>query len=182
MHDDWTLIQACRQGRSRAWEQLITKYQRLVYSTALNLGLTSDDAADIVQTTFSILLQSLDHFDENVHLGGWLVTVARRHTWRLRQRYQREISTSTGDLLEQNSVQSADSSPFQQWDTLEWLNNGLNLLDSRCRELLLLLYFAKEPLAYNEVAERLNMSLGSIGPTRARCLTRLKQLLEDTRV
>lgn len=175
MHDDWTLIQACRRGDPLAWEQIIAKYQRLVYSVALNLGLTNDDASDIVQITFGILLQSLHSFDENVRLGGWLITVARRHTWRLRQRYQREIAHDPDDLIEQAPHDSHN--PFQQWDTLEWLNDGLNLLDPRCRELLMLLYFAKEPLPYSDVAQRLNMPVGSIGPNRARCLARLKQHL-----
>src|SRR5262245_23199298 len=87
---DHDLIRACQIGDAHAWERLLNRYERLVYSIPLRYGLTGEDAADIAQLTFTILLQSLETLTENVRLAGWLVTVARRHTWRLLARYRRE--------------------------------------------------------------------------------------------
>lgn len=180
---DWTLIQACRRGDAHAWEAVLDKYERLVYSIALNYGLHADDAADIAQLTFTILLQSLDVFDENVHLGGWLATVSRRHIWRLIDRHRREGSYLSHDDNQAVVSQLPDNTgtlPFQQWETIEWLNMGLTALDEKCRQLLLLLYFGKEQPSYQDIAAQLNLPVGSIGPTRARCLVRLRKLLQNS--
>src|ERR687884_1727394 len=87
---DRDLILRCRQGSAGAWQQLLNKYERLVYSIPLRYGLSRDDAADIAQITFTILIESMDNLSEDSRLGPWLVTVARRHTWRLLQRNRRE--------------------------------------------------------------------------------------------
>src|SRR3990172_10262395 len=75
---DRDLILACRSGDKIAWERLLDKYERLVYSIPLNYGLTSEDAADISQITFTILIQSLDRLRDDTRLAPWLATVARR--------------------------------------------------------------------------------------------------------
>src|SRR3712207_9466951 len=87
---DRVLIRRCQQGSAGAWHQLLNKYERLVYSIPLRYGLSRDDAADIAQITFTILIQSLDSLVEDSRLGPWLATVARRHTWRLLERNRRE--------------------------------------------------------------------------------------------
>jgi len=165
-------------GDARAWERLLDQYERLVFSIPLNYGLSSDDAADIAQITFTILLQSLKTLREDTRLAPWLVTVARRHTWRLLGRKRRETIDPEGDLGERVALTGA-SEPLERWETIEWLNSGLNLLDLRCRDLLLALYFDPDQPAYAQVASRLRMPVGSIGPTRARCLEQLKRYLMD---
>jgi RNA polymerase sigma factor (sigma-70 family) len=77
---DQNLIQRCRQGSTGAWQRLFNKYNRLVYSIPLSYGLSRDDAADITQITFTILIQSIDTVHDDKRLGSWLATVARRHT------------------------------------------------------------------------------------------------------
>src|SRR4051794_11780506 len=79
---DDDLIRACREGDPHAWDRLLQKYERLVFSIPLNYGLTRDDAADITQLTFMSLIQSLDALHEGSRLGAWLALVARRNTWR----------------------------------------------------------------------------------------------------
>lgn len=180
MHDtDWELIQACRRGRPRAWERVIDKYERLVFSVALKQGLTAEDAADISQITFTILLQSLDAFDKEVRLGGWLATVARRHAWRRRERRRREGPAPDADLSETLSWEEDERAerPLHQWERIEWLESGLAQLDERCRRLLLALYFDAAQPSYAEVAAQMGLAEGSIGPTRARCLQKLRAVL-----
>lgn len=173
---DQELIQACRNGDAQAWEQVLERYERLVYSIPLFYGLPGEDAADLVQITFTILLQSLDNLQEDTRLGAWLSTVARRHTWRLLERRRREQAAPDEDLAEMEWVGSVDEHP-EHWERVEWITAGLNRLSDRCRELLLALYFDPLEPSYEEVAMRLSMPVGSIGPTRARCLERLKKHL-----
>jgi len=177
---DDALIRACRRGDARAWEHLVDKYERLVFSIPLNYGLSREDAADISQLTFTILIQSLDTLRPDSRLGPWLATVARRHTWRLLERQRREGTIEKEDLAENiNLPDEADIETRENWELLEWLNHGLSFVSKRCRDLLLSLYFDPEQPSYAEVAERLQMRVGSIGPTRARCLERLKQVLGE---
>lgn len=159
---------------------MLDKYERLVFSIPLNYGLGRDDAADIAQITFSILLQSLDSLDDDSRLGAWLATVARRHTWRMMEKARREGTGRERDVAESATLvgRSGDDS-VERWELVETLHQGLSLLTERCRELLLALYFDPEQPSYAEVSERLGVPLGSIGPTRARCLKSLRQALTD---
>jgi len=174
LQTDHELIQACRAGHALAWERLLDKYERLIFSVSLNYGLTTDDAADVTQITFTILLQNLDTLPDGIRLAPWLATVARRHTWRLLVRNRREAVSPEEDLAGNETVGGIiDYS--ERWELAEWLNYGLSMLDERCRQLLLALYFDEEQPSYDQVANHLKMPVGSIGPTRARCLEHMRQ-------
>ncbi len=162
---------------------MLNKYERLVYSIPLRYGLSRDDAADIAQITFTILVQSLDGLHDDSRLGSWLVTVARRHTWRLLERNRR---VSASERLEGADVAESavllgksDAGSIEHWELTEWLDAGLSKIGAACRELLLALYFQPEGSSYAEVAARLGMPVGSIGPRRARCLKSLRQVLSE---
>ena len=174
---DRDLIRACRSGDARAWERLLDKYERLVFSISLNYGLTTDDAADVTQITFTILLQNLNTLPDEIRLSSWLATVARRHTWRLLARNRRE-AVNPGEDLAQNEALGGIVDNHERGELAEWLYQGLSLLDERCRRLLLALYFDAEQPSYAHVADQLKMPLGSIGPTRARCLEQMKRNLQ----
>ncbi len=180
---DGDLIRRCRQGSRGAWQQLLNRYERLVYSIPLRYGLYRDDAADIAQITFTILIQSLDNLSEDSRLGSWLATVARRHTWRLLERNRREIASERlegADLVESAVLLGkSDADSIEHWQLTEWLDAALSKISAACRELLLALYFQPEGSSYAEVAERLGMPVGSIGPRRARCLKSLRQVLSE---
>ena len=177
LQTDRDLIRACRSGDARAWERLLDKYERLVFSISLNYGLTTDDAADVTQITFTILLQNLDTLTDEIRLSAWLATVARRHTWRLLARNRREAVNADEDLAG-NETLGGIVDNRERWELVEWLNHGLSLLDERCRRLLLILYFDAEQPSYAHVADLLKMPVGSIGPTRARCLEQMKRNLD----
>jgi RNA polymerase sigma factor (sigma-70 family) len=176
---DRDLILGCREGDSAAWQALLDRYERLVFSIPLNYGLSREDAADIAQLTFSILIQSLDTLREDSSLGAWLATVARRHTWRLMERNRREGTGAQRDLAESATLLGRNEEEIERWELLEWLNEGLSLVSEACRRLLQALYFDPQQPSYAEVAEHLNMPVGSIGPTRARCLKSLRQALTE---
>lgn len=169
------------------------KYERLVFSIPLNYGLSREDAADISQLTFTIFMQSMDSLRDDSRLGAWLATVARRHSWRFMEKNRREGTSGKEDLAGSDFAGGGladdiggatilfgggDESP-ERWETVQWLDQGLAKVGAKCRELLSLLYFDEESPSYIDVAEKLDMPIGSIGPTRARCLKRLKEALED---
>jgi RNA polymerase sigma factor (sigma-70 family) len=173
---DRDLIRRCRRGSAGAWQQLLNRYERLVYSIPLSYGLSRDDAADIAQITFTILIQSIDSLSEDSRLGPWLVTVARRHTWRLLDRNRLEgVDVAERAVL----LGKSDADSIEHWELAEWLDTGLSKIGESCRELLLALYFQPERSSYAEVAARLSMPIGSIGPSRARCLKRLRRVLGE---
>jgi RNA polymerase sigma factor (sigma-70 family) len=180
---DRDLIRRCLAGSAGAWQRLLDNYEGLVYSIPLRYGLSRDDAADVAQITFTILIQSLHTLSEDSRLGPWLATVARRHTWRFLERNRRE--TASERLEDTRLAQSAvllgkhDADSIEHWELTEWLDTGLSKISESCRELLLALYFQPEQPSYAEIVDRLGMPLGSIGPTRARCLKRLKQVLGE---
>jgi RNA polymerase sigma factor (sigma-70 family) len=173
---DQTLLDACRAGDQQAWVRLLGKYERLVFSIPLNYGLSQEDSADIVQMSFTYLLQSLDTLHDDSNLGGWLATVARRHTWRLLKRKRQAPLAELDDEIVIELIPGR-TNDIERWEMVEWLNKGLTQIGDRCRTLLAALYFEADEPSYAEIALRLGIAEGSIGPTRARCLQRLKELL-----
>lgn len=165
------LLARCRAGDAGAWSELLGEYERLVFSIPRRYGLDREDSADIAQLVFTELLQSLDSLREDERLAGWLATVARRQSWRVMERRKREGAVA--DVPERVD----DSDPAETWTRVEWLYDGLLGLDERCRELLIILYLSGEDPSYAEVAQRLGRPVGSIGPTRGRCLERLRGIL-----
>ena len=163
------------------------RYERVVYSIPLRYGLSREDAADISQLTFAALLRGIDDLLEDSNLGGWLVTVAKRHTWRFMKHDRRDDVLSSDSLKDSGLVDSVatlgreDADSIEHWELSYWLEGGLSRLDRDCRELLMDLYLRADTLSYKEVAARLDVPLGSVGPTRARCLKRLRRLLKGDR-
>lgn len=177
--DDAVLIADCRARRAGAWEAVVARYGGFVYTVCRSTGLGEVDAAEVVQQTFGILYDSLDRLKAQTRLGPWLATVARRHSWRIRARQQREAAEAPDVLAERvEALGEGTAQGGETWELLEWLNHGLAQIDRRCRDLLTELYLKAEPTAYEAVAARFGIALGSIGPTRARCLEKLRGLLE----
>ena len=177
---DADLLRACRTGDATAWEQLLDRYERLVYSIARNTGLSPEDAADITQLTFTYLLQSLDGMSDEGSLRAWLATVAKRHGRRLlirRLRYQ--TSEIDDEIIDGLRPGQAKADGIERWELAEWLRSGLERIDERCRRLLRALYFDPSEPSYADIAASIGIAEGSVGPIRARCLKRLRETLSD---
>lgn len=177
-----TLIQACRWGDPLAWEALIMRYQRLVYSIPRRAGLDLDRSAEVSQRVFEKLVKYLDRIEQPDRLGAWLVTTARRETWRLSQR-----ETATQPLPGADGEDEANELPCEallpdevllRLEEQHAVRTAVGELDERCRCLLTMLFYRPEPPSYTEVAAALAMTEGSIGPTRSRCLQKLRRLLD----
>lgn len=171
---DADLLARCRRRDAEAWNLLVGRYERLVYSVALRNGLTAEDAADVTQSTFVTLIDSLDKIRDEERLASWLMTVTRRQAWRVRNLSRRDVTL--------DSVPEGSEDPLADWDTVVTLHDALATLGGTCRELLEALYFEEESPSYAEIAARFGRSIGGIGPLRGRCLEKLKDILtEDER-
>lgn len=171
------LASACRAGQPDAWDRLLDRYERLVFAIATREGLSVEDAADVTQTTFEALLDQLDKIRDDEQIASWLMTVARRQAWRIRTDRSRQVVDETITTDGDGSVVD----PISDHDTVMWVYQGLSEVGSPCRELLTALYFDPSSPSYAELASRFGRPVGSIGPTRARCLERLRKQLGDVR-
>ena len=180
--DDASLVARCRAGDGRAWEALVKRYQRLVYTVVGRVGLDAHAAADVFQTVFTRLVQHLPRLSQPEKLQAWVVTTAKREALLARRIGLRTVSTTRQD--DEAEFDLPDDAPLAEdalaeLQQLDLLRHGLDRLDERCRELLLLLFRDEDDkLPYDEVGRRLGMPQGSIGPTRSRCLDKLRRLVE----
>ncbi len=178
VESDRDLIRGCRAGDAGAWQRVLSRYEPLVFSIPRRYGLSREDAADITQLTFTILIHSAGRLPDDSNLGAWLATVARRHAWRLINRNRRE---ETGEFRDRSDatplLPNSATEDVEHWELTEWLHHGLSLVGEPCRGLLHALFLEPEQPSYAVVAARLDMAVGSVGPTRIRCLRRLKQVL-----
>ena len=189
--DDAELVGRCRRGEGSAWGLRVKRYQRLVYTVALRMGLDAHGAADVFQTVFARLVEHLPRLSQPERLQAWIVTTAKREGLRVRQLSLRTVSMTrdvddnrddASPALEDTLADDAPGAEEQLADLqqLNLLRNGLDRLDPRCRDLLLLVFRDDdERLPYDEVARRLNIPVGSIGPTRSRCLGKLRGLVDS---
>lgn len=181
---DKELLIACRTGDESAWEALIDRYQRLIYAIPRRAGLSEDQAGEVFQDVFVTLLQKLNDINDPDRLHAWLVTAARRKTWRL---MTKERSFKRGDtddaedakLRELVDKQLPPDEALLQLEQQHRIRLALLALDERCRTLLTMLYYRNEPASYAEIAAAFGTTEGSIGPTRARCLKKLLKNLEE---
>ena len=176
------LVLACRRGDAVAWETLINRYQRLVYSIPRRAGLDEDRAAEIFQGVFEKLVERLDRIEQPAYIGAWLVTTTRREMWRLSQQERVAQPLLDSDGSEDETNQLPDNTPLpdeivQRLEEQHTVRLAVATLDERCRRLLTWLFYHSDPPPYAEIAATLGVSEGSIGPTRARCLQKLRRLL-----
>ncbi|HPL29069.1 MAG TPA: sigma-70 family RNA polymerase sigma factor, partial [Anaerolineae bacterium] len=114
---DSQLIAACLAGDGAAWSCLVERYQRLVYSIALRQGLTAEDADDVFQAVFVILLGKLDTCRDHERLGSWLTTITRREAWRvLRERARHEGAADEDVLAEYPAAEPLPEATLQQME------------------------------------------------------------------
>lgn len=192
------LITRCRRGDNRAWQQLVERYGRLVHSIPVRYGLSTTEVDDVGQEVFLALAEGLATLDDPESLPAWLMTTARRYSWRAIQRRKRENPLTNVDLAEAELVDEGGApveaderviNRFGQrtpsmtellegWQRQEILAEGLGRLGERCRDLLTLVFLDQHEPSYDEISEQLAIPKGSIGPTRNRCLQQLRSILE----
>jgi RNA polymerase sigma factor (sigma-70 family) len=177
MATDEELLAACRDGSPDAWVAVHRRYHRLVRSIARAYGLRTHDEEEVVQIVFGVLHQSVHRLRPDSRLAPWLSTVARRHTWRLVEKRRREAPTL---IDEQGLVHDDVRLTADRHADDDWLREGLRQLPARSRALIEMLFLREDEPSYAQISDELGIPVGSIGPTRARCLDHLRALLEST--
>lgn len=170
---DATLLDRCRRGEDRAWRELVARYAGLIFAVARRQGLSNVDAEDIAQSVLAQLAANLGAIRDPAALPGWLATTARRES----RRFQRR-ATAAG-LAVDAPEPAAPAREDSDLERHQLLRIALDELGGRCRDLLHELYFVPTKPDYEAIARRLGMPVGSIGPTRARCLAKLADLLAE---
>lgn len=174
--DNEALLRAAAAGDQSAWNTIVDRYNRLLWAIARGYGLDSTRAADVVQTTWLRLIENLDRIVEPGRLAGWLATTTRRECMQALRREKRESPAVTSDFLENEpgNARELDARLLEdERDAALW--RAFGQLPERC-QLLLRVLMATPPPAYAEVAAALDMAIGTIGPTRKRCLAHLRRL------
>jgi RNA polymerase sigma factor (sigma-70 family) len=149
-----------------AWAALVERYTGMLWSIARSYGLSGADSADVTQTAWLRLVERLHLIRNPDSVGAWLAVTAHRESRRTVQRRHREPPTQV--------EQAATAPAHVDYD----LRRLLTALPERCRKILRVLAQAP-PLSYVEVGAALEIPVGSVGPTRRRCLARLRERLAE---
>ena len=171
--DAGLLVRAAATGDEAAWDALVARFSNLVWAIARNHRLCSADAAEVSQTTWMRLAEHIDRLQDPSKVGGWLATTARHEALRVLRGASREIPMGE-DLPEPPACEHALDDDLLRSERDRALWRAFSRLPARDQTLLRLLVSDPMP-SYEEIAESMGMPVGSIGPTRARCLERLRR-------
>ncbi len=173
MPGDAALIEACLAGDEAAWRSLVHRYRRLIYSIPVAHRLPADQADEVFQRVCLKLVENLSRLRKVDSLASWLGTVTRRECLALLRRAARDLADPEEFLLE---LEDDSMSPEKLLETIEAehaVRLALEELEEPCRSLLEALYVEQPRPSYEEIGRRLGRPVGSLGPTRSRCLKKL---------
>ncbi len=171
------LVRAAAAGDDAAWNELVARFGGLVWSVARSYRLSHADAGDVVQCTWLKLVQHLAAIKNPEAVGAWLATTARRECLRVLDGSKSQVPF--GDDLPEppgEDVELDDELLRSERDSLLW--QAVTLLRPEDQALVRMLA-SDPPASYAEISAALDMPIGSIGPTRARCLERLRARCEQ---
>jgi len=178
------LVRAAAGGDSAAWTAIVEHFSGLVWAITRGYRLGSPDAEDVFQTTWLRLAEHLDRIASPERLGAWLATTARRESLRIARTSARTIPAHEATLAglghvdghtPEQAVLDAEQAMLDS-ERARQIWRAFRELSARCQQLLRVL-MASPPPKYAEVSAALGMPVGSIGPSRARCLDRLRQMV-----
>jgi len=174
-----TLVHGCLAGEEAAWAALFTRYGRLIYKIPLSFGFPLIEVEELFQEIALEIVARLVDLREPERLHPWIVTIARRVCIR-RFRSASKYTTVDLQLLENEIERDVDSLEdlLIRLEEYNLLRKALAMLEPKCRILLTELFLKEQADPHADIAARLQMPLGSIGPTRTRCLDKLREQVE----
>jgi len=170
------LLAAAGTGDQQAWDALVDRFGRLVWSVVRGFRLDAASAADVSQTVWLRLVENLDRIREPERLASWLATTARNESIRSKRKQSRAVPTDFEYDIADSTVAPLDERLIRD-EQIADVASAFNELSPACQQLLRLLT-TDPPLDYETIAEMIERPIGSIGPTRSRCLERLRRVLE----
>lgn len=176
--DITAVVRRAADGDMHAWDRLVDQYGRLIWSIPVRFKLEESDAADVVQTTWMRLIEHIDRIEQPDRVGSWLAATARNECLRHMAARKRLVL-----VHEDQEFDGADHGPevdeaLLAAERAQVVRDALAHLPSQWRQLMELL-MADPPITYAEISDQLGLPVGSIGPTRGRCLAKLRTLLES---
>lgn len=178
--DAMHLVQRAAEGHMWAWERLVAKYSRLIWAMTRDFKLPESDAADVVQATWLRLLEHIDRIEHPDRVGSWLATTARHECLRHLAARKKLVLVDDDDdaLADALSHHPEVDERLLADERAQAVREALSRLPWRWQRLLELL-MSDPPASYLEISAQLGLPIGSIGPTRGRCLERLRELLQS---
>jgi RNA polymerase sigma factor (sigma-70 family) len=172
------LLDAARGGSEEALGQITAELSPMLWHVARAAGLGADDAEDVVQTAWERLLSHLADIRVPQALIGWLVVTTKHEAWRIRSsgRRQRPADQEWLTALPDHAAGIEEQILLDEQQRALW--RAVGRLSAQCQELLRIVAFIPRP-DYQSVSAALGMPVGSIGPTRGRCLDKIRVLLAD---
>ena len=174
------LIDRCKAQDARAWSRLVDTFQSMVYSIARRHGLGVDDCEDVFVATFQILLRSLDRIESPAALPRWIAVTAGREALRVHRISGRTSDFESAGITLDEIVEKEEAQAEQiaiEANRSAALRKFISQIDLKCRKLLQLLYYEADQ-SYNDISVAIGIPVGAIGPTRARCLEKLRVVLK----
>jgi RNA polymerase sigma factor (sigma-70 family) len=172
------LVRGAVAGDRQAWERLVEQYARLIWSITADFRLPESDAADVAQTTWLRLLEHIDRIEYPDRVGSWLAATARNECLRNLAARKRLVLARDEEVLSGVVAYCPEVDERILADERDQVvRDALSRLPGRWQRLLELL-MADPPTSYADISDELGLPVGSIGPTRGRCLAQLRVLLQ----
>jgi RNA polymerase sigma factor (sigma-70 family) len=176
---DTRLVNECLTGNDAAWNALVDKYKRLIYSIPIRWGFGQEDATDVFQSVIAQLLSELGRLREPEALAGWLIRVTANQCSQLRKQQVRDNPAVDAEA-ESIAEPGPDAESILCEAAREQILRDIVLKSSdQCRRLIHLLFYETPSRPYGEVAASLGIATGSIGFVRRKCLDRLRSSLQE---
>jgi RNA polymerase sigma factor (sigma-70 family) len=170
------LVKAAGAGEAYAWEELTSRFGGMIVAIARNCRLSDADVWEVHQTTWLRLVENVGRIDQPERIGAWLATTAKRECYRLtRNRSRLDFDGEALSELPDETLPAPDAGPLAD-ERDELVRKAFAQLTPRCQRLLTFLLQEDNP-SYKETSAALSMPIGSIGPTRGRCLEHLRQII-----
>lgn len=179
---DAELVKLCRSGNENAWNELVERYQRLIFAIPRRAGLSEEQASDVFQEVFMTLFEKLDEIEQPERIRSWLVTTAKFKTWGTVRGEKGFYAPETEEEMEQEMASLPDKSPLAddvlvELEQQHLIRTALKELEERCQKILSMLYLRDSAASYAEVAQTIGVGETSISPLRSRCLKKLGNIL-----
>jgi len=160
-------FEALCAGDEGAWRSVIDRHGSLVMLAARRVRLSPAQCEDVFQNTFASAYESIASLRDPDRLASWLYSIAHRFALAVIRRQRPEVPVNLGHAA------------LTRLEDARILRAAMVHLEARCRDLVTALYLEDPGPSYEEISRRFDMPMGSIGPTRARCLRKLRKLMNE---
>jgi len=167
-------------GEEHAWRTFLREYGRIVLIVIRRFCLEPEDGEEVFQNTCLSVHRALDRLEDPAKLSAWVYSIASHHALRLLRNRRRDRNLEQAAWPEApDPAAGAAEEVAAAFARARLIRVGLSGLDPRCQRLLSWLYLSTPPLTYAQISRDEGVPIGSIGPTRARCLEKLRRALQE---